>query len=150
MSRCPRIRRRPNNANSPRSPHKTRSKKPSPSRLRCDQQQRLKAWRVRSRNQSLRRSRRRRRRTDRAGLAGARARSRLRRGILRRCFGPVAALQYSRPVAQDHQTFWIIFNGGFVERARRAKLWCCTSTRSMPARSPPSWNNSMVYLLCTQ
>ena len=99
----------------------TRSKKPSPSRLRCDQQHRLKAWRVRSRNQSRRRSRRRRRRTDRAGLAGARARSRLRRVILRRCFGPVAALQYSRPVAQDHQTFWIIFNGGFVERARRSQ-----------------------------
>jgi hypothetical protein len=27
-----------------------------------------------------------------------------------------------RPVAQDHQTLWIIFNGGFVERARSSKI----------------------------
>jgi hypothetical protein len=40
---------------------------------------------------------------------------------LRRRFGLITALQYSRPVAQDHQTLWIIFNGGFVERAGRSK-----------------------------
>ena len=38
-----------------------------------------------------------------------------------RRFGLIAALQYSRAVAQDHQTLWIIFDGGFVERARRSK-----------------------------
>ena len=27
----------------------------------------------------------------------------------------------SRPIVQDHQALWIIFNGGFVERARRSK-----------------------------
>jgi hypothetical protein len=40
---------------------------------------------------------------------------------VRRYFELIAALQYSRPVAQNHQTLWIIFYGGFVERARRSK-----------------------------
>jgi len=50
-----------------------------------------------------------------------RARSRLRSGSLGHCFGLIAALQYPRPIAQDHQALRIIFNGGFVERARRSK-----------------------------
>ena len=50
-----------------------------------------------------------------------RARLRFHGGSLRHCCGLIAALQYPRPVAQDHQALWIIFNGGFVERARRSK-----------------------------
>ncbi|MGB6287015.1 MAG: hypothetical protein WBG18_21825, partial [Xanthobacteraceae bacterium] len=34
----------------------------------------------------------------------------------------IAARQYSRPVAQNHQTLRIIFNGGFVECARSSKI----------------------------
>jgi hypothetical protein len=40
---------------------------------------------------------------------------------LRLYFGLIAALQYFPPVAQDHQAPWVVFDGGFVERARRSK-----------------------------
>lgn len=38
-----------------------------------------------------------------------------------RYFGLVAARQYSRAIAQDHQALGIIFYSGFVERPRRSK-----------------------------
>jgi hypothetical protein len=39
-----------------------------------------------------------------------------------RRFRLITARQYSRAVAQDHQPLGIIFNGGFVERARNGEI----------------------------
>jgi hypothetical protein len=104
-----------------RLPLKTPSTRPCSSRLRYDRRRRLKPRRLRTEIKAG---------GDHAHLVAkltARviqraAGSRFHGGSLRHCFRLIAARQNSRAIAQDHQTFWIIFNGGFVERARRSKI----------------------------